>query len=222
MSTIWTFNSINNKHSLYHCMKKFGISVREHTAGVINFEKKKLSPLTEKEIKSHPGSTVYYICRKKFAQKLAKDKNHQKVRDHCHFTGKCKGAGHSICNVRFNVPNEIHVHFHYRSHNDYHFIMKQVANEFKDVFECLGEYTVKYKKVSVSIEKEIKKIDKDGNEDVTTISYKIRFIDSARFMTSSLSNLVDDLAPGIYKIKCKDFNCFFEHESFNDSLIKYK
>ena len=51
----------------------------------------------------------------------------------------------------------------------------------------------KYKNFSVPIEKEAIKIDKDGSETVTTISYKIKFIDSARFMASSLSNLVDNL-----------------------------
>ena len=52
----------------------------------------------------------------------------------------------------------------------------------------------------IPIEKEITKIDKDGNESAATISYKIRFIDSARFMASLLSNLVDNLAKGIHKI----------------------
>ena len=51
----------------------------------------------------------------------------------------------------------------------------------------------KYKNFSVPIEKEAIKIDKDGSETVTTISYKIKFIDSGRFMASSLSNLVDNL-----------------------------
>ena len=55
---------------------------------------------------------------------------------------------------------------------------------------------------SVLIEIEVTKIDKDGNESVVTISYKIKFIDSARIMTSLLSNLVDNLAEGIHKIKC--------------------
>ena len=45
------------------------------------------------------------------------------------------------------------------------------------------------------------KVDKDGNESVVTISYKIKFLDNARFMASSLSNLVDNLAEGTYKIK---------------------
>ena len=41
-------------------------------------------------------------------------------------------------------------------------------------------------------------------------------------MTSSLWNLVDILAEGIHKIKCKDCNCFLEYKSINDNLIKYK
>ena len=51
---------------------------------------------------------------------------------------------------------------------------------------------------------EVTKIDKDGNESVVTISYKIKFINSTRFMTSSLSNLVDNLIEEIYEIKVKD------------------
>ena len=64
------------------------------------------------------------------------------------------------------------------------------------------------------------KIGKDGNESIITISYTIKFIDSARFMASSLSNLVDNLAEGIHKIKSKDW--FLEYESINDNLIIYK
>ena len=56
---------------------------------------------------------------------------------------------------------------------------------------------------------------------VATISYKIKLIDSARFISSSLSNLVDNLAEGIHKIKCKDCGCFLEYESVKDNLIKY-
>ena len=67
----------------------------------------------------------------------------------------------------------------------------------------LGENAEKYKIFSVPIEKEITKIDKEGNESVATISYKLKFIDSARFMATSLSNLVDNLKEGIHKVKCK-------------------
>ena len=60
------------------------------------------------------------------------------------------------------------------------------------------------------------KINKDGNE---TISYKIKFIDSTRFMASSLSNLVHNLAEGIHKIKCKGCGCFLEYKHVKGNLI---
>ena len=41
-------------------------------------------------------------------------------------------------------------------------------------------------------------------------------------MASSLPNLVDNVAERIHKIKCKDSNCFLEHESVKDNRIKYK
>ena len=109
MSTIWPFDNIENKHRLYRgkgCMKKFCISLREI---VINFEKQKLLPLLEKELKLHQDSMLCYVCRKKFTKKLGKDKNYRKIRDHGHFTGKYRGIANSICNSRFNVSNEIYV-----------------------------------------------------------------------------------------------------------------
>ena len=51
LSTIWAFDNIENKHTLYRgedFMKKFCTSLREHVTNVINFEKKKLLPLTKK------------------------------------------------------------------------------------------------------------------------------------------------------------------------------
>ena len=107
------------------------------------------------------------------------------------------------------MPNEIPAVFHNLSNY-----------QFEDQFECLWKTIEKYQSFSVSIEKEIAKIDKDCNLSVVTVSYKIRFIDSARFMTNSLSNLVDNLAEGIHKVKCKDCDCFLEYESVNNDLIK--
>ena len=131
-------------------------------------------------------------------------------------------AAHSICNLRFNMSNEIAAAFHNGSNYDYDFFMKELANDFKDKFECLRENTEKHKTFSVPIEKEIGKIEKDGTEDITSVSYKIKFVDSARFMTSSLSNFVEYLAEGIHKIRCKHCNCFLEYKCVNDNLIKYK
>ena len=71
-------------------------------------------------------------------------------------------------------------------------------------------------------EKEVIKIDKDGNEKVVTISYKIECIDRAKFMSTSLSNLVDNFTEGVYKTKYKDCDCFLEYKSANDNSIKHK
>ena len=52
MSTIWAFDNIENKHTLYRgkdCMKKFCSSLREHAINVINFEKNKTLPVTKKK-----------------------------------------------------------------------------------------------------------------------------------------------------------------------------
>ena len=56
ISTIWAFDSVENKHSLCRgedYMKKFCTSLREHATNVINFENKKMLPLTKKELKLH-------------------------------------------------------------------------------------------------------------------------------------------------------------------------
>ena len=77
---------------------------------------------------------------------------------------------------------------------------------------------------SFLIEKETRKVEKYGNDDITIMSYKIRFIDGASFMVNSLSDLADNLAEGIHKIKCKDCTIIFLNTtvSMADSLIKYK
>ena len=45
-------------------------------------------------------------------KKLSKSINYRKVRDHCHYTGKYRGAAHNIWNLKFNVPNKMPVVFH--------------------------------------------------------------------------------------------------------------
>ena len=103
-----------------------------------------------------------------------------------HYTGKYRGAAHSICNLRYKILKKIPVVFHNGSTYDYHFIIEQLAKEVKGYFECLGENTEKYITFSVSIKKVL------GND--KTVTYKLTFIDSYRFMQDSLSNLVDNLS----------------------------
>ena len=40
------------------------------------------------------------------------DKKHRKVRDHCHYTGKYRGAAYNISNLRYKIPKEIPIVFH--------------------------------------------------------------------------------------------------------------
>ena len=80
---------------------------------------------------------------------------------------------------------------------DHHFIIQELVKEFEGNFECLGENTEKYITFSVPIKKKI------DNKDLE-ITYKIKFIDSYRFMSSSLSKLVDNLSEGIHNKKCFD------------------
>ena len=100
-----------------------------------------------------------------------------KIQDHCHYTGKYRDSTHDICNLRYETLKEIPVVFHNRSNFDYHFVMKQMAEEFEGQFErekCLGENTEKWTTFSVPIKKE--------NESCRTVTYKIKLIDSVRLM----------------------------------------
>ena len=82
-------------------------------------------PFIKKELKLHQDPTASYTCGKRFPKKFNKDKNYQKVRSHFHFAGKYGDAAHSICNLRFNVLNEIPVVFHDKSSYNYHFTKRK-------------------------------------------------------------------------------------------------
>ena len=87
------------------------------------------------------------------------------------------------------MPSEIHVVLHNKLSYDYHFIIKELANEYEG--QCLGKNTEEKLEL---INKFQNSNDKNSNESVSTISYKIKFIDSARFMATTLSNLTNNLA----------------------------
>ena len=103
--------------------------------------------------------------------------------------------------------------FHNGSTYDYHFIIKELLKEFNGNFECLGENTEKCVTFSVPIKKKIE------NKDLE-ITYKIKFIDSYRFMSSSLSELVDNLSDGIHNNKCVNCNSCLDYvKTKNEQLI---
>ena len=62
----------------------------------------------------------------------------KKVKDHCHCNGKFRGAAHSNCNSNYKVPKNIPIIIHNASY-DTHFIINQLAKEFKGELDCIGE-----------------------------------------------------------------------------------
>ena len=178
-------------------------------------------PLTKKEKKKHNKQEVCYICEKRFRTD-DNNKKYHKVRDHCHYTGKYRGAAHDICNLRYKIPKEIRVVFRNGSTYDYHFIIKELAEEFEGEFECLGENTEQYITFSVPIKKETTKKDKNGNDKITKISYKIKFIDSCRFMSTSLSNLVSNLSAGLHNDRCTDCKFFLDYMKTKEEQLIFR
>ena len=98
----------------------------------------------------------------------------RKLKDHCHCTGKYRGAAHNICNLRYKTPKEIPVVFHNGSTYDYHLIIKELKKEFEGPFACLGKNAEKYITFSLPIKKQL--------DDGKTITYKIKFIHSFRLL----------------------------------------
>ena len=80
--------------------------------------------------------------------------------------------------------------FHNGSNYDYHFIIKELAEGFKQQFTCLGENTEKRITFTVTIEKEVTRTDKNEEEITKNISYILQFIDSAKFMASSYQIII--------------------------------
>ena len=171
-------------------------------------------PLTNKEEKNHNKQKVCHICRKEFNTDDS-DKKYHKVKDHCHYTGEYRGPAHDIFNLRYKIPKEIPVVFHNGSTYDYHFIIKELTEEFEGEFECLGENTEKYITFSVPIKKEITKKDNNGNDKITKISHKIKFIDSYRFMSPSLSNLFK----GFHNDRCLDCKSCLDYMTTKDEKL---
>ena len=153
--TYCSFDKSKNERSYYRgkdCVEIFCEDLKEEAMKIINYEKKEMIPLTNEEIESYENQEICHICEKGFCTDKDNKKEFKlkrKVRDHCHYTGRYRGAAHSICNLRYKISKEIPVAFHNGSSYDYHFIIKQLAREFIGYFHCLGENTEKYITFSV-------------------------------------------------------------------------
>ena len=93
-------------------------------------KKKEIIPLTNKENESYEKQKVCYIGKKEFStdkNDKSRFKVYHKFRDHCHYTGKFRGATHSICNLRYKIPKEIPIIFHNGSTYDYHSMINKLS-----------------------------------------------------------------------------------------------
>ena len=160
--------------------------------------------LTDEKHESYEEQWVLcHICQKAFCsnknhkndengkneEKLEK---HLEVKDHCHYTVKFRGTDHSICYLIYKLPKNIPIVIH-NAWYDTQFIVQQFAEEFKGESECTRENME-------SILLFLYRFSEHGNGKTTT--HKLKFIDSFRFMPTSLSNLVDNLLE-INEEECK-------------------
>ena len=211
LNLVCSFDKTKNKHNFYggrDCIKRFCNYLKELETKIDNYEEKGMIPLTDKKNKFYEEQEKCHICQKEFCydrNEKKKFKKYKKVRHHCHYTQQFRGAGHSICNLNYKVPQEITVKIQNGSTYDYHFLIKELAEEFKGEFECLGDNTEKYISFSVPIKKE------HDNDNDKPITYKLKFIDACRFMRSKLSDLVDNLS----EINNKDCKTCMERKILN-------
>ena len=137
----------------------------------------------EKEKERFNKETKCWICKGEFKE------DDKKVRDHCHFTGRYRGTAHNSCNLKYRKPNFIHVVFHNLRCYDSHLFMKNLGFTPGNI-NCIPNNEEKY----ISFTKNIEVGSYTNKKGETKpIIHKIRFIDSFKFMSTSLDNLVNNL-----------------------------
>ena len=171
-------------------------TLKEQAMRCFEWPQKEMDALTDDEKWQYRTASKCWLCGDIF-----KDLS-DKVRDHCHYTGKFRGAAHSNCNLSYKVPNFIPVVFHNLSGYDAHIIIKELAAEFSvDEMGVIAENSEKYIGFSIPVKIALKDMHgfpitrktKEGAIVPKTKTCYIRFIDSARFMQSSLDGLVNNL-----------------------------
>ena len=149
-------------------------------------------PLSSEEWKKFRESEVCWLCRGKFGEKTF-----SKVRDHCHFTGKFRGAAHQSCNLKFQRPKFTPVFFHNLQNYDAHLFVRALGlmDEVLSI-KCIPNNDEQY--ISFSLKFELKRITKwdfkteEWKEVV--IQHEIRFLDSFKFTLAGLEGLVKNLS----------------------------
>ena len=149
--------------------------------------KKKLGDMSEMDKKEYENATHCHICEKELGE--------DKVLDHCHLTGNYRGAAHNECNLNYKIPKFFPVIFHNLSGYDAHLFIKNLGTT-KGNINCIPNNEEKY----ISFAKKIV-VDTFTNKEGNRVEVKrdIRFIDSFKFMASSLDKLVTNLPNESFK-----------------------
>ena len=132
---------------------------------------------------------------------------------------KYRNTPQNICYLKYSIPNKYPIVFYNGSNYDYQYIIKELVEKFKKQLTCLGENIEKYIIFTVPIEKEVARIGKNGEQITKNLSYILQFIDSARFMTSSLSNLDNNLSERLHRTK---FILRYDNKNCETCGIKYE
>ena len=137
--------------------------------------------MTMHDTMAYDNSTLCHICN----EELGEDR----VRDHCHLSGKFRGAAHEVCKLKYKVPTFFPVVFHNLSGYDSHLFIKTLGNSEGDI-SCIQNNEESY----ISFTKQVivdKFINMEGK--MVYVKRELRFIDSLRFMASSLDKLSSNL-----------------------------
>ena len=156
----------------------------------LGFKKNKMV-MTKKDWNDFQEADFCWLCRKGFEKEGEKIK----VRDHCHYTGKFRGAAHRDCNRKFQKPNFTPVFFHNLAGYDSHLFVRSLGIEdgVLDV-QCIPNSEEKYISFSIEFELERFKVQNELGEMMDkVVKHEIRFVYSFKFMASFLERLVANL-----------------------------
>ena len=174
---------------------------------IANIKKKEII-FGEREKERYNEETRCWICKGEFDDK---DKNKEKVKDHCHYTGRYRGAAHNECNLKYRNPNFTPVIFHNLSGYDSHLFIKNLGLSEANI-DCIPNNEEKYISFSKKIEvKSYKKKVENEEEKEIKVYHTIRFIDSFKFMATSLEKLVNNLP----KDDCINLGSYYSGDKFN-------
>lgn len=167
-----------------------------------------MHPLTEEEeIAYNNHSDICHICEEKID---SFNISNPKVRDHDHLTGKYRGAAHSKCNLNLKIPNFIPIFFHNMSAYDAHLFVKELSNDSEpiNIIPINKERYISFSK-TIKVEKSTNNVAGGGAAAAAADSqyayFKLRFLDSFRFMASSIEKLAKNLDDQQCKYVSKEF-----------------